>query len=130
MNLLLDTHTWLWQMLFPEQLSAKARKALTDEHNELFLSPISVWEGLLLAQKGRIELHPTALEWTRTTLQKADITMAELTHEIAMQSMELANYSNKDPADRFLIATALINDLVLVTADESIRSYKRVPTLW
>ena len=51
MNLLLDTHIWLWSLLDPDRLSDRTRNELTDPANTLALSPVSVWEALVLAEK-------------------------------------------------------------------------------
>ena len=51
MNFLLDTHVWLWSLLAPEHLSASTEAVLTDNQHTFFLSPISVWETLLLIEK-------------------------------------------------------------------------------
>lgn len=62
MNLLLDTHVWLWSQLEPERLSARASDAVTDPAGMLALSPVSVWETLLLAGRGRVDLAPDPWE--------------------------------------------------------------------
>ena len=59
MNYLLDTHIWLWSALDPTHLSRQVRRALDDARNELWLSPITVWEALVLARKKRVVLEPT-----------------------------------------------------------------------
>jgi len=55
-KLLLDTHIWLWSLLAPERLIPRVARALRNPNHELWLSSISVWETLLLAEKGRIKL--------------------------------------------------------------------------
>ena len=57
MKFLLDTHIWLWSLLEPEKLSDDTRDVLKNEQNTLFLSPITVWETLILAEKNRIRLN-------------------------------------------------------------------------
>ncbi len=59
MKYLLDTHIWLWSLLEPENLRGAVVQVLEDEENELFISPITVWETLVLAEKGCIELAPS-----------------------------------------------------------------------
>ena len=54
MKLLLDTHIWLWSLLEPERLGSQVRLALEKNGNELWLSPISVWEALMLVERGRL----------------------------------------------------------------------------
>jgi PIN domain nuclease of toxin-antitoxin system len=129
-RLLLDTHVWLWQLLEPERLSRRATEALGSAEAELFLSPISVWETLILAKRGRIELQPDASTFVLDALAVSRTTMTPLTHEIAIQSVGLPGYRNRDPADRFLIATCLVEALTMVTADRGLRRYRRLETLW
>ncbi len=59
MRLLLDTHIWLWGLREPARLGRRVRRELTEEGNELWLSPVSTWEALLLSVKGRIRLPGT-----------------------------------------------------------------------
>ena len=63
MKLLLDTHIWLWGLLDPDRLSRSVREALESADNELWLSPISVWEALMLVERGRISVNRPATEW-------------------------------------------------------------------
>ena len=60
MKLLLDTHIWIWMVLNPTRLSRRVASALNDSENQLWISPISVWELLMLTQKGRVELNEDA----------------------------------------------------------------------
>jgi len=64
-KLLLDTHIWLWYQLGDDSLSLQLQHAIADPSNELWLSPISIWETLLLAEKNRISLQPEARVWIR-----------------------------------------------------------------
>jgi PIN domain nuclease of toxin-antitoxin system len=61
MRILLDTHIWLWYGLGNPKLSQNLQTAIADPDNELWLSPISIWEALLLAEKGRMALPPDIL---------------------------------------------------------------------
>jgi PIN domain nuclease of toxin-antitoxin system len=117
MKLLLDTHIWVWSNLEPERLSARVRRQLADRENELWLSPVSLWELSLLAAKGRIDLNEEITAWVRRALTVAPLREAPLTHEIALETTKL-RLPHRDPADYFLGATARVLDLTLVTADE------------
>ena len=128
MRLLLDTHIWLWSLLEPENLSRKVRRALTSNDSELWLSPISVWESLLLAEKGRIELRPDPKSWIEQALEKAPLKEAPLTHDVALGSTSI-NLPHKDPADHFLVATAVVFDLTLVTSDDRLLATKGLKLL-
>jgi PIN domain nuclease of toxin-antitoxin system len=70
MKLLLDTHIWIWYLLGDTRLSENIQTAISDEINELWLSPISIWETLLLAEKGRIILKPSPEKWVQNSLQQ------------------------------------------------------------
>lgn len=120
-KLLLDTHIWLWALLEPERLSAQVKDALTAPDTELWLSPISVWEALLLAERGRIRVEGPPSVWVERLLNAMPRREAALTAEVALASRAV-ELSHEDPADRFLAATARVYDLVLVTADERLRS--------
>lgn len=130
MRLLLDTHIWLWRLLDPERISRKAEAALAGRDSELFLSPISTWETLVLARKGRLALEPSPREWVLDALRRSVPTAAPLTHGIALRSEELPGFDSEDPADRFLVATALEHELTLVTADAAMHAFEPVKTLW
>lgn len=113
MKLLLDTHIWIWMSLEPDRLGDRVQQELRDHTNEVWLSPISTWEALLLCRKGKISLQPTPEVWVSRAVQ--DFREAPLTHEIVVVSQALRLHA--DPADRFLAATAKVLDLVLVTDD-------------
>lgn len=115
-KLLLDTHIFLWSLLEPERLTEKVADALEDPANEIWLSPISTWESLLLAKKGRVVLEPDPTTWLRNQLRELQPREAPLNHEVALHS-ELVGLTHPDPADRFLAATAAVFELTLVTAD-------------
>lgn len=128
MKLLLDTHIWLWSLLDPEKLTPPVRRALTDVENEIWLSPISVWEALMLVERGRIAVDASPIEWVEEMVHAIPRREAPLTHEIAMASRQLP-LSHQDPADRFLAATARVLDLTLVTADERLLGSSGFATL-
>lgn len=116
MNLLLDTHIWLWALLEPDRLVPAVREALVSEKNVLWLSPISVWEALLLAERGRVRVNISPLEWIEEMVRAIPRREAPLTHDIAVASRRLS-LAHNDPTDRFLAATAYVNGLTLVTAE-------------
>jgi PIN domain nuclease of toxin-antitoxin system len=128
-TLLVDTHIWLWRLLEPGRLSARADGLLADPQNSVHLSPVSVWEALVLARKGRVLLRPDPLDWVRTALQVSHAVMVPLTHEIAMRSEDLPGFGSQDPADRFLVATALVEKLTIVTMDAVMLSYDPVESI-
>lgn len=128
MKLLLDTHIFLWSFLQPERLTHDVAAALEGTDNEIWLSPITTWECLVLARKGRVRLLPEATIWLRERLETLGPREAHLNHEIAMES-ERIDLPHPDPADRFLAATAIVFDLILVTADDRLMHSKRFSVL-
>ena len=126
MRLLLDTHIWLWSLRDPTRLGRRVRRELTDRNNELWLSPVSTWEALLLNAKGRIRLRGDLAAWlARAT---AHLREAPLTHEVVLVAHQLP-LPHPDPADRFLAATAQVLGLTLVTADERLLGLGEIMTL-
>lgn len=130
MKLLLDTHVWLWRLLAPERLSVDAEAAVADPAGVVHLSPISTWETLVLARKGRLSLAPSPREWVLEALRRSALRTVPVSHRVALRSEALPGFGSEDPADRFLVATALEHELVLVTSDGAMRDYEAVETLW
>jgi len=127
-RLLLDTHIWLWSLLEPGRLTKRVVRALERDDTELWLSPISVWEFLALADKGRVRLTLPPAEWVAAAFQRVPFREATVTHEVALETRNV-HLRHRDPADRFLVATAQVFDITLVTADERLIDLKAVPTL-
>jgi PIN domain nuclease of toxin-antitoxin system len=125
LRLLLDTHIWLWNFQDQRRLGRRVLRALQDRQNELWLSPMSVWEALTLNYKGRIRINEDLATWmARATSGTRE---APLTHEIALVARQLTLH--QDPADRILAATAEVLDLTLVTADERLLGLGTIRTL-
>lgn len=128
MKRLLDTHIWRWYALGDSQLSENLRSIIAADTTELWLSPISVWEVLLLAEKGRISLQFDAVAWIDQSLKALAIREAALNHQIAILSRQV-NLSHQDPADRFIAATALHYQLQLATVDARLTGVDWLQTL-
>jgi PIN domain nuclease of toxin-antitoxin system len=125
---LLDTHVWLWSLLEPERLRKKTRALLTAAGSTLWLSPISVWETTLLAERGTLELDTDTRRWIQDAIAASGIGEAPLNHEVVLQSREL-KLKHDDLADRFLAATASVYQFTLVTADERLLRAKGYDTI-
>lgn len=126
MRLLLDTHIWLWSLSEPDRLGKRVLQELASTENEVWLSPVSTWEALILAAKGRIQLPADLTHWVDKAT--APLIEAPLTHEIAFVSRQV-RLPHNDPADRFLAATAQVLKLTLVTADASLLGLGEISTL-
>ena len=99
-----------------------------DPRNRLWLSPVSVWEALVLFQKGRIKSSGEPVAWVRSALAKGFVHEAALSHEIALQS-RLVELRHQDPADRFIAATAQVRGFTLITSDASLLECPNIRTL-
>jgi PIN domain nuclease of toxin-antitoxin system len=128
MKLLLDTHIWLWSVLEPQRLSRRVEKEIQDTTNELWLSPISVWELIVLCQKGRLVPGEDIETWIPDALRSLPLQEAPVTYEVARETGRL-RLPHHDPADRFLLATAKVFELTLVTADERLLKSREVSVL-
>ena len=106
-------------MSAPDKLGKRLRATLGRAATELWLSPISVWELLVLAERGRIRFGSEPRRWMAEALSRTPAQEAPLNHEVAIRSREILP-AHQDPADRFLVATALVYDLTLATADEEL----------
>ncbi len=125
MKFLLDTHIWLWSLLEPVKLKKNVIEVLQNPQNELFLSPISIWETLILAEKQKIKLIPSAQEWIEAVLKQTPVIEMPLSNAIALKS-RLIVLPHQDPADRFIAATAWEHNLTLITMDENIRKSTQI----
>jgi PIN domain nuclease of toxin-antitoxin system len=117
MNLLLDTHIWIWNETAPEKLSSEINRELANPENQLWLSPVSVWEMTVLLEKRRIELKQDFRAWAEESVRDLQLHEAAITWEVAHE-LRYTMLGHRDPADRFLVATARVYDLTLITADE------------
>lgn len=126
MKLLLDTHIWLWALGNPAKLSKRVRAELHNPANEVWVSSVSTWEALMLHTKKRVHLPDDLEAWFAQAISYSR--EAPLTHEIAFLAHRLP-LPHKDPADRFLAATAKVLDLVLVTQDPELLGLGDIQTL-
>src|SRR5262245_6353574 len=124
MNLLLDTHAFIWWDSDPAQLSAPPAAALRDPANPVFLS---VWEIVIKRQLGKLTLRlPLADIVAHQQANGLAILPATLPHCLAVNTLPAVH---KDPFDRLLVAQANVESMLFVTAD-SIFSRYPVRTLW
>jgi PIN domain nuclease of toxin-antitoxin system len=125
LNFLLDTHIWIWSKGNPAKLSKRVETELSNPANELWLSPVSMWEALTLMKKGRIRMTDP-FEWVERAVEQ--MREAPLTHEIVRVGLAMP-LPHADPADRFLAATAKVLKLTLITADQKLLGLSEISTL-
>jgi PIN domain nuclease of toxin-antitoxin system len=127
-KLLLDMHIWLWSLLETDRLGSRVFRAINDPRNELWVSPVSTWEISLLHDSGRMRLADGPEAWLEKAMALAPLREAPLTHEIALATRSV-RLPHRDPADRFLVATALVHGLTLVTADRHLSRLDQIKIL-
>jgi PIN domain nuclease of toxin-antitoxin system len=105
MKYLLDTHIWFWSYIETSRLSSRVARILADLQNELWLSPVSVWELTILSRKGRFQVRPDIPTWVKRSMSELQLIEAPLTIDVAL-AIPSIDFSHGDPADQFLAATA------------------------
>jgi PIN domain nuclease of toxin-antitoxin system len=118
-RLLLDTHIWVWAATEPHKLTSEVHKLLNSPETDRFLSPISLWELTVLVEKKRFALKEDFVVWVQRSISDLNLKETSLSWKVAYE-MRYVLPNHKDPADRFLAATAIAFDLILVTADQKL----------
>lgn len=130
--IVLDTHAWIWFVNDPRQLSKRARKAIAEAMptRSIYISSISAWEVALLAATGRVELTIDAQDWIAKSEALPFFNFVPVDNAIFLRSVFLPGPLHADPADRVIIATAVMKGFPVITKDEKIRKYSRVKSIW
>jgi len=129
--ILIDTHVVVWLAFEQHRLSKNARGAIDHARQNgegLAISDITLWELATLAGKGRIRLE-ISLESFLAEVE-ARFVVLPITGRVCVRALGLPAAYPKDPADRIMAATALVEGLSLLTADRGIRRGRALRTIW
>jgi len=129
--ILVDTHVVVWLALDQTQLSKNARAAIDDARRNgdgLAISDITLLELATLSSKGRIRLNISLESFLREI--EARFTILPISGRACVRALGLPAAYPKDPADRIIAGTALVEGLSLLTADRAIRRSRALPTIW
>lgn len=121
---LLDTHSFLWAAIEPDQLSAKMRKAIADPANQINLSTVSLWEISLKFALGKLELSDCIPEDLVPIAHEMGLEIVAPSAQESASFHRLPRGTHKDPFDRMLIWQCLQRDWALVTRDQGLENYK------
>jgi PIN domain nuclease of toxin-antitoxin system len=132
MQILLDTHAWIWWVTQDRRLAVSARRAIqrASSAGTLLLSLISIWEVAKKVAKQHLVLDRPLESWIDDALAQPGLQTLELTRPILIESCRLPGPFHGDPADQLIVATARERDAVIVTRDDRIRRYGHVRSSW
>jgi PIN domain nuclease of toxin-antitoxin system len=129
--ILLDTCALLWLAIEPKRLSADARAAIRRHADALAVSPISAWEIATKAQSGKLRFPKVLppLAWYRKAVERYALRECPLDAATLCRAVALPPLHH-DPCDRMIIATAIVHDLPVVTADGNFARYPSLTVIW
>lgn len=128
MNLLLDTHAFLWWVTDDTQLSTTVRNIIVDPTNTIYFSVISAWEIIIKYQAGKLTLPETATTYISSRLAANNFSTLPVEMPHVLKVASLPNY-HRDPFDRLLIAQSQVQQIPLATVDALVRQYP-VSIIW
>jgi PIN domain nuclease of toxin-antitoxin system len=128
--ILLDTHVLIWMASDPNRLSKRAREAIREARQAtgIAVASITLWELAWLAENHRILIAGSVEAFVRESVSR--VIVMPMTPEVVALAVRLPDSYPKDPADRLIASTAIVDGLALVTADERIRQSKVAQTIW
>lgn len=126
--IVLDTHALVWWIGKHKRLS-RAAKRVIDRDARRGVAAISLWEVARIVEAGRLRLDVDVEDWFAEVFALDGVELLPLTPAIAARSTRLASLHG-DPADRLIVATALVHGAALVTADDAIEESGVVQTVW
>lgn len=127
-GIILDTHAWIWLFSGSAELSTEVINQINKagKQGKVFISAISVWELSMLVAKKRVSLSQPIRQWVKDSLNQPGVNLSAMSPEISIESSFLPGEFHGDPADRIVVATARINNLVLLTRDKKILRYGKL----
>ena len=132
MSYLLDTHVFLWALFDPNRLSKKAREAIEDPDNTVYVSAATYWEISLKYALSKLVLTNVAPDALPDISRQMDFQTMDIDADTASTFYKLPRDTHKDPFDRLVVWQAIKRNVTLVTKDKSIGSYRKLglKTLW
>jgi PIN domain nuclease of toxin-antitoxin system len=128
--ILLDTHVLIWMSSDPARLSSKARQKIMEARRNtgLAAASITLWELAWLAEHQRVLFSGSVESFVRETVSRVEV--KPIRPEIVAVAAHLPDNYPKDPSDRLIGSTAIVEGMALITADEKIRNSGMVECIW
>ena len=127
MKYLLDAHTIIWLIEDSPKMPTKLKDICKDVNNQIFVSSISLWEIAIKMSLGKLTLR-IGLDELLSFIMHSDITILQIKNDY-LQKLLVLPFIHKDPFDRLLVATAITEDLTIMTIDENIHEHG-VACIW
>jgi len=132
MNLLVDTHGFLWSLFTPDKLSKASAREIKSPNNDVAVSVVTFWEISLKYALGKLELTGVKPEELPDFAGQMNLEILPLTATEASSFHKLPRLSHKDPFDRIIIWQAIQRKMVLVSKDLDFKAYRKfgLRTFW
>ena len=132
MNCLLDTHVFLWTLFDPEKLSKKARQAIEDPYNTIYVSAATYWEISLKYALGKLVLTNVLPDALPDISRQMGFEIMVIDADTASTFYKLPRTTHKDPFDRLVVWQAINKKVTLITKDKGVGAYRKLglKTLW
>ena len=127
--IVLDTHAWLWWVGAPSRLGRAAARAIRVAKG-IGIPAVCCLEVAVAAARGRIALDRPTLDWLHDALALPRVVLLPLSPAVAVKAAELPRSFPGDPADRLIVATAILESAFLVSRDDRIQGCPGVRTVW
>jgi len=132
MNLLLDTHGFLWSLFTPDKLSKAVDHEIKSPNNDVAVSVVTFWEISLKYALGKLELTGVKPEELPDFAAQMNLEILPITAAEASSFHKLPRLSHKDPFDRIIIWQAIQRKMILVSKDRDFKAYHKfgLRTFW
>jgi PIN domain nuclease of toxin-antitoxin system len=128
MKVLVDTHTFLWDLLSDHRSSSLAKQMLKSDEHELFFSLVSLWEFSIKIKTGKLNALGSSVSYLRAEMENYSMQLLPIRYEHVLQ-LEALPIHHSDPFDRLLIAQAITESLPILTHDAIFKAYP-IKVLW
>jgi len=125
MNLLLDTHVFLWSLFDPDKLSSTVIREIKSPNNEVAVSVVTFWEISLKYALGKLELLGVKPEELPDFADQMNLEILPITAAEASSFHKLPKLSHKDPFDRIIIWQAIQRKMTLLSKDRDFKAYSK-----